>query len=85
MKAVSTWKNDFNAFSEQYPANQVLLYAGYLPVKALVAEQLQEFLIANLALLEVRPNTSFCKLVCIYDYVRYAKMPKAALAAKKQP
>lgn len=85
MNAVSNWKTDFKAFSEQYPIKQVLLYAAYLPAKALVVEQLQAFLIANLALLDVVPNTNFCKMVCIYDYARYAKLPKATLTSKKQP
>ena len=84
MKAVSIWKTDFKAFSEQYPINKVFLYAGYLPAKALVVEQLQAFLIQNLDLLDASPNTSFCKLVCIYDFLRYSKLSKAAVTSKKQ-
>lgn len=79
---IQGWKGDFEAFANAFPLKQVLAYSSRLPAKALIPEQLQTFLLANLDQLDQQPNTNFCKMVCIYDCLRYVTIQKAKVIGK---
>jgi SIR2-like domain len=70
----------FKEFASETTAHEVVTYAACLPEKALIPEEIKEFIIKHRDLLTAAnsfDNTQFIKLVCMYDLLQYKRARKS--------